>query len=212
MGAETVRLHDLEQTLGENLGTPVIIVCAKEEVDPARLHQAERKRLSEFRFERRKRDWLLGRNALKEILPMLGGNEDTTGKTFAGSRVSLTHAGHTAYAAAATQKDRGIGIDYEPLRDIDTRAARWFLDYQELQWLNIQPESVRSAELVRLWTVKEAAFKSHPDNARMSFSDFSITEPTAQNSIVTAGGRRIRISSKACALGYLSVAICGEKQ
>jgi 4'-phosphopantetheinyl transferase EntD len=211
MGAETVRLHDLEQTLGENLGTPVIIVCAKEEVDPARLHQAERKRLSEFRFERRKRDWLLGRNALKEILPMLGGNEDTTGKTFPGSRVSLTHAGHTAYAAAATQKDRGIGIDYEPRRDIDTRAARWFLDHQELQWLNIQPESVRSAELVRLWTIKEAAYKSHPNNREMTLSDFVISEPSAHVSDVITGGPRIKVTSEACGSGHLSVAVFGEQ-
>jgi len=207
-----MRLHDLEQSLSENLGTPVIVVSTNEGIDPAGLNQIERDCLRGFRFARRRRDWLLGRNALKEVLLALGRNEDTTEAVFPGSRVSLTHAGDTAFAAATSQRDRSIGIDYEPLRDLDNRVARWFLNDEESAWFGSQRASVRSKALVRLWTVKEAAFKSHPDNGRMSFSDFPIDDPSSDESIVVAGGHRINIASRACRSGYLSIAICGERQ
>ena len=207
-----MRPHDLEQALSENLGTEIIVVRTKEEIDPTRLHQGERNRLSDLRFEKRRRDWLLGRKALKEILLTLGENSDTMGVTYPGSRVSLTHAGQIAYAAATPEKDHGIGIDYEPFRDLDTRVARWFLTDEESEWFNVRPETDRSSELVRLWTVKEAAFKCHPDNGRLSFRDISINEPSGNVCVAAAAGRRIKIAIEACGSGYLSVAICGEKQ
>jgi len=212
LGAPAVRLHDLEQDLSGRLGTPMIVVHTVGGIHPSRLNQAELDQLSRFRFAKRRKDWLLGRNALKEILLTLGQNDDTTNSTHAGSHISLTHAGDTAYAAATPASGRGIGIDYEPVRPLDDRIARWFLTAKEMDWLTKQAKPCRDAELVRLWTVKEAALKSHTDNARMSFDEFSISAPSASVMDVVTVGQRIRVSSCALGSGYLSVAICEETQ
>jgi 4'-phosphopantetheinyl transferase EntD len=205
-----MRLRTLERHLGRRLGAPVIFVRSDTGVDRTRLNRAECDRLSGFRNTQRKRDWLLGRRALKEILLALGRTDDTTTVVFPDKQVSLTHGGNIAYAAGTTATDLGIGIDYEPMRELDTRVARWFLNDSELQWLTKQPVSVRATELLRLWTVKEAAFKSHPDNARMTLGEFAIADPATAISSVFANGRHITVTCCARDSGYLSVAICRE--
>lgn len=188
----------------------MIVVRSVAGIDRARLNPKEQERLSGFRYARRKREWLLGRSALKQLLPALNRSDDTTSVTFPGSRVSLTHAGDIAYAAGISAEGCGIGIDYEPLRQVDIRVARWLLGDSESDWLNQQPESARAAQLVRLWTVKEAAFKSHPDNAQMALGDFSISEPSAFVSTVVTKVPCIKVTSRACDSGYLSAAIFTE--
>lgn len=205
-----MRLCGLEQRLSDSLDTPVIVVRAVAAIDRARLNRAERARLSGFPYAKRRRDWLLGRNALKEILAVLDRSDDTTSVTFPGSRVSLTHAADIALAAATPAAALGIGIDYEPLRRLDARAAHWFLNEEECDWLRLQPETTRAAHLVRLWTVKEAAFKSHPHNACMTLGEFAISNPAAAASRVFARGQCIDVSCHAFDSGFLSFAISGE--
>jgi len=205
-----MRLRTLERHLGRRLETPVILVRSDVGVDSERLSQAELDRMSGFRNARRKRDWLLGRNALKEILPELDRQDDTTTITFPDKQVSLTHAGNIAYAAGVVAEDLGIGIDYEPMRELDTEVARWFLNDSELQWLVNQSGSARATQLVRLWTVKEAAFKSHSDNAQLTLCDFTIEDPKATVSGVFVNGRHITVTCCARDSGYLSVAVCKE--
>jgi 4'-phosphopantetheinyl transferase EntD len=205
-----MRLRQLERHLSRRLETPVIFVRSDSRIDQEQLNEAECDRLSGFRNARRQRDWLLGRNALKEILLVLDRNDDTTTITFPDNQVSLTHAGSIAYAAGTIATGLGIGIDYEPMRELDTRVARWFLNDSELQWLAKQPDSAQINERVRLWTIKEAAFKSHPDNAQMTLREFTISDPVAPISSVVANGRRITVTCCARDSGYLSVAICRE--
>lgn len=188
----------------------MIFVRSDAGVDRERLNQAECDHLSGFQNAQRKRDWLLGRNALKEVLLALDRNDDTTTITFPDNQVSLTHAGKIAYAAGTIATDLGIGIDYEPLRELDTRIAHWFLNDSELQWFANEPESVQATELIRLWTVKEAAFKSHRDNAGMTLSEFAIGDPAGPVCSVVANGRCITVTCCARESGYLSVAVCRE--
>ncbi len=207
-----MRLQALEQSVAEHLETPLIVVRSDGDVETTRLNRAEHDRMAEFRHERRRRDWLLGRNALKQLLTALDRGDDTMAVTFPDRQVSLTHGGDTAFAAGTTTASLGIGIDYEPLREIDTRIARWFLNEAETNWLNEQPECDRIAQLVRLWTIKEAAFKSYPDNAGMTLKEFSIIDaPGAVTSVVATGhGSCIQAICRACESGYLSIATFGS--
>ncbi len=207
-----MRLQALEQSVAEHLQAPMIVVRSDAEIETMRLNRAEHDRLAEFRHERRRRDWLLGRNALKQVLTALDRGDDTTAVTFPDRQVSLTHGGDTAFAAGTTTTSLGIGIDYEPLREIDTRIARWFLNEAETNWLFEQPECDRVAQLVRLWTVKEAGFKSYQDNAGMTLKGLSITDPSAAvTSVVATGhGACIQVTCRACESGYLSIAIYRE--
>ncbi len=209
-----MRQHALEQSVAEHLETPMIVVRSDEDVETTRLNRAEHDRMAEFRHERRRRDWLLGRNALKQLLATLDRGDDTTAVSFPNRQVSLTHGGDTALAAGTSAASLGIGIDYEHLRKIDTRIARWFLNEAETSWLNEQPECDRVAQLVRLWTIKEAAFKSCPDNAGMTFKEFSIIDAVgAVTTVIAAGhGACIRVASRGCAPGYLSIAIFRESR
>ncbi len=207
-----MRLQALEQSVAEHLKMPMIVVRSDGNIESTRLNRAEHDRLAEFRHERRRRDWLLGRNALKQLLTALDRGDDTTAVTFPDRQVSLTHGGDTAFAAGTTTTSLGIGIDYEPLREIDTRIARWFLNEAETNWLDEQPECDRVAQLVRLWTVKEAGFKSYQDNAGMTLKGLSITDPAAAvTSVVATGhGACIQVTCRACESGYLSIAIFRE--
>ena len=209
-----MRLHALEQSVAEHLETPMIVVRSDGDVETTRLNRAEHERMAEFRHQRRRRDWLLGRNALKQLLTALDRGDDTMAVTFPDRQVSLTHGGDTAFAAGTTATSFGIGIDYEPLRKVDIRIARWFLNEAETDWLNEQPKCDRSTQLVRLWTIKEAAFKSYPDNAGMTLKEFSIIDaPGAVTSVVAAGyGTCIQATCRACEAGYLSIAIFRESQ
>lgn len=207
-----MRLRVLEQGLSKHLEAPIIVARSDAGADPAELTPAERNQLSGFRFPERRNDWLLGRNALKEVLLACNGDDDTTSAIFPGGRVSLTHAGNIAFAAGTASNICSVGIDYEPLRTLDKRVARWFLNAAESDWLAGLAETGRISQMIRLWTIKEAAYKSHPNNGQMTLSEFAIREPYAYISDVFAGGPPIKVASVACGSGYLSVAILGEKQ
>jgi 4'-phosphopantetheinyl transferase EntD len=206
-----MRLRALERRLSKRLEAPIFVTRSDAGIDPAKLTLHERNRLSGLRYLKRRNDWLLGRNALKEVLLACNRDGDTTSATFPGSRISLTHAGNIAFAAGTASTACGLGIDYEPLRPLDERVARWFLNEVESDWLSGQPEAIRVSQMVRLWTIKEAAYKSHPNNRQMTLSDFAISEPSAHVSDVMTGGPRIKVTSEACGSGHLSVAVFGEQ-
>lgn len=207
-----MRLHALEQSVAEHLETPMIVVRSDEDVETTRLNRAEHDRMAEFRHERRRRDWLLGRNALKQLLTALDRGDDTMAVTFPDRQVSLTHGGDTAFAVGTTATNFGIGVDYEPFRKVDIGIARWFLNEAETDWLHQQPTCDRITQLVRLWTIKEAAFKSYPGNAGMTLQEFSIIDAPGEVTSVVATGYDacIQATGQACEAGYLSIAIFRE--
>jgi 4'-phosphopantetheinyl transferase EntD len=207
-----MRLHVLEASASGRLGLPVILAQADPDAEPS-LSEPEFLCLSAIRHERRKRDWLLGRNALKQVLAALSRDDDTSVITFPNSQVSLTHSCGVSLAVGAARPANGIGIDYEPLRDINRKIARFFLNDREVGWLAQQAECVRTAELLRLWTIKEAAFKCYPGNARMLLYDFTVVDmdATATEVAVDGDAGRIAIACYAHESGWLSVATFQEK-
>jgi 4'-phosphopantetheinyl transferase EntD len=207
-----MRLPALEYSIGSDLKRNLAIAG----VDPAfaftSLSGPERDRLNQFTHVQRRQDWLRGRNAMKQLLAMLGRDTDTSQLEFPHRQFSLTHAGESAFSIADISGSAGIGIDYEPLRNVNPKITRLFLNATELRWLEGRPESEVQHQIVRFWTIKEAAFKSYPSNAGMVLADFSIAEPGSRISEVTAapGAFRIRVACKRYDQGYLSVAICEE--
>jgi phosphopantetheinyl transferase len=198
----------------ECLSAPLVIMRSDTSFAATELNRAESRHFAELRHERRRLDWLRGRNALKQLLVTLNCNDDTTELRFPNRRVSLTHAGGAAYAVGTSPGCVGIGIDYEPLRDINTRIARWFLNEDELAWLMNEPRQAHREEIIRLWTIKEAAFKAHPDNDGLVLTKLAIADPAAAKIRVTVAGLAapIRVTCRPFDAGYLSVATLRENE
>jgi 4'-phosphopantetheinyl transferase EntD len=165
-----------------------------------------------MRFDQRRKDWLYGRNALKELLTTLGRSDKTENISFPDNQLSLTHAGDSACAVGTPASCDGLGVDYEPVRQLNPRIARWFLNSQEAQWLGQQPQRDHCAQLIRLWTIKEAAFKSCPDNDRLTLRELSITRlgESASRVVVRRDGVEIKVICSRWQAGYVSIARYGS--
>ena len=153
----------------------------------------------------RRGDWLLGRAALQGLLPA---GADVSSVSFPHRRLSLTHGGGVAVAAACDEPGDGLGVDYEPWRTPDPRVARFFLRPRERAWVRSLPPPAAARALLLLWTVKEALYKATPDNAAAVLLDYELARPGDRSGPAThAGGRRFRFASVALAGGALAVAV-----
>lgn len=142
-------------------GFRIGFALAREPVACDDLFPAERARYDSFGHAPRREEWLRGRAALKSALRGLGSSEDTSLLAFPNGRVSLTHsAGLAAAAACRGPGILGVGIDFEAPRPIRAGSERFFLTASERERLGGTGE----ADLLRLWTVKEALFKADPGN------------------------------------------------
>ncbi len=191
-----------------HLGVDVRLAEASQPLSTETVTAGERVAWQHLGSEARRHDWLLGRAALKALLPP---GFDTSTLTFPHPRLSLTHAGGTAWAARIGHGHAldgspplGVGIDFEPRgRAPDARAARFFLSPDELA------AASGPADLLGLWTVKEALYKATPHNLSCALVDFRIDDPTAV--LGTARGPRgetLRYSTVEVASGLLTVAVC----
>lgn len=206
-GRVRISLNVLERAASAQLALPLVIRCSNYRGAVA-LGKNERLRLACMTRERRRREWQLGRDALKQVMRALGLADDTSSITFPNPRLSLTHSGNVSFATGTAGPALGIGIDYEPQRDINPDITGWFLRDNECRWVEGRSDYFES--LLRLWTVKEAAFKCYPANAGMLLKDFAIVDLEAPVLRVAAAGddSRIDVSSMACETGWLSIAIC----
>jgi 4'-phosphopantetheinyl transferase EntD len=207
-----MRLAALENSIGCNLQRDVAIASADADFALTPLSGPECIRFSELNHAQRKNDWLRGRNAMKQVLLTLGRNTDTSLIEFPHRQFSLTHAGASAFSIGLVSGCAGIGIDYEPVRAVDPQIARLFLNDPESRWLGSCQSADVQQQIVRLWTIKEAAFKSHPANSGMVLANFSVVEPGCRDSDVTveSGAWRMRVACLPHDQGFLSVAICEE--
>ncbi len=203
-----MRLTILEQQASQRLDTSIQLSCSELPVSRRRLSAGERSTLDAFRYPQRRQDWLKGRAALKALLRRQGRGADTARVEFPAPQLSLTHCDGIALAAGTNDRALGIGIDYEVRRDVNLRMAAWFLDDAEQAWLSGLPRAFAARQFIRLWTIKEAAFKSHPDNRKMVLSDFSIIDPASVTALDVRSNRglRIRVHCNAYRRGYLSIA------
>jgi 4'-phosphopantetheinyl transferase EntD len=207
-----MRMLALEQSMGSDLGHDLTMANADPTFAYTSLTRPEWVCLNEMSNSRRKNDWLRGRNALKQVLSALGRDTDTSLIAFPHRQLSLTHAGGEAFSVADISRTSGVGIDYEPLRSVNQKITRWFLNPLEQAWLDSLGYACVDDQIVRLWTMKEAAFKSFPGNKDGSLLDFTVVEPGGRLSdVITAGGdHQVRVACELHEKGYLSVATCRE--
>ncbi len=146
----------------------------------------------------RRTDWLLGRAALKPLLP----GADTAAVAFPHRRLSLSHSGPMA-VAVSVGGGVGVGVDLETREGADPRTARFFLhDDQQAR----DPHDV-----LRLWTVKEALFKATPDNAGGRLFDYRVADARVETGTATnVAGRTFRYASGLLDRHRLTVAVCLE--
>jgi len=125
------------------------------------LSEREAAQYSVFRLEKRRREWLAGRLAAKELLTGALGRPpaeleiapDRLGRPSCGGElVSITHSGGWA-AAAFKPGSSFLGLDLEV---VEERHPAWYRDY-------FHPTELPShdpSEATRLWTIKEALLKA----------------------------------------------------
>jgi 4'-phosphopantetheinyl transferase EntD len=201
----------LELALSERLATPVKVAAARDPLPAAALTARESDRLLQFELASRRAEWLTGRAALKRLLAALGEDEDTSKIDFPCARISLTHSDDCALAMVSLAPSRGIGVDLERYRAVHPGVARFFLNDKERCWWSELDESERSRELLRLWTVKEALFKSHPHNRDTMLADYAVENPAQHTGRARLGGASagtLRYTSLIFPDAMLSAAVC----
>jgi 4'-phosphopantetheinyl transferase EntD len=201
----------IARTLDDALGVPFRVAISSEAVAIDRLTPSEQIHLDELATSPRRLSWLKGRSALKRLLSSLGEAEETAGIGFPNSRFSLTHSGGFAVALGTTCEElRGVGVDLEMNRPLRKEAARFFLTEPEDAWLKNFDESLRTRNLLRLWTIKEALFKSDPLNRERWFADYWLETPATDTGLAFMRGDAAEAFRYFCFdvdKGFLSVAV-----
>ena len=134
----------------------------------------EQKQMQKFYSLPRYKNWMVGRSALKNLLLTLDLDSDTSKLKFPNNKFSLSHCSNLAVAAGLTSEQQsigGVGIDIEFTRSVSDNHAKFFLSSEERKM--IQSDSDR----LRLWTIKEALFKSDPNNNETVLRDYKIENP-----------------------------------
>jgi phosphopantetheinyl transferase len=146
----------------------VLIDAARLPEAEAALDDVERETLARYSFEKRRRDWILGRFAAKlavaevtDLAPAaVGIRSEENGHPVAvgapvGWDLSLTH-GHSF--AGALCAPGAVGVDLELLRSVPPNGWRFFLTPSEREWLAGEPLGPHG-EIIA-WALKEAAYKA----------------------------------------------------
>lgn len=201
------------------LGVRLRLAAADAPIPPSALTAVGRARWHALRARPGRRDWLLGRAALRELVGVLGVGEDPSALAFPHPRLSLTHAGGLALAVGVEAPGPGpdghvvgVGIDFEPARSsVDPRLDRFFLDGVEQAWVDGLGEPEASAARLRLWTVKEALFKANPVNAGTVLAAYRPPSPAARHGPAAGPcppATALAYAAVDLAAGSLAVAVC----
>lgn len=198
----------IEALVCRALGVDVTVVVAREPTRDRELTGGERDRVARFATQARREEWRLGRTALKSALRAIGEPEDTTAVKLPHPRVSLTHSGGVAIATAAKDPALGgIGVNLEVNRAPRMAGAPFFLGTDEETWVRALPERQRARALLRLWTIKEAAFKADRDNASATLRDYRLVSPGASRGEAERGRARFAYVATRWGNGSLAVAV-----
>ncbi len=153
--------------------------------------------------ERRDRSWRTGRAALRAVAA------GTTAIQFPHPRASLTYAADIALAVANPDRGAtGVGVDLEADRPVKPTMARFYLTDAERAQLDALPAADHQLALLRLWTVKEALFKSDLRNRDRVLRDYEVADVRAGDGTAHApDGRTFRYASRRLHGAWLSIAI-----
>lgn len=182
----------IERRLSVAVNLPLHLVCTKFTTDVTQMEST----------------WRGRRKALGKLLTelKLGPSERANGLCFPQKRLSLSHSGCWSIAAGtSSMKLQGIGIDFESNRDMDASSTRLFLSGRERMRLG-----ENNSQVLRLWSIKEAIFKSDPNNHLYRIWNYELLNP------ILHSGRAFRIGcnkkfhyfSLNLHEGVLAIAVC----
>lgn len=171
-----------------------------------------------LKFEKRKVEWLIGRIAAKEAIRHLikdrlqlslgmldieieqddrrrpvvrlayGGIPDIL--------VSISHSDGLGLALSSFAHDGNPGIDAEVIEPRDLDFAARFLGKVELNYLECCPAQVKNTELTRLWSAKEAAYKSL--GGCLEMTSFTAQTPIPPDGVVTLSNNQAATTFSIC--------------
>lgn len=130
---------------------------------------------------------------------------------------SITHCGATIVCAMATdQRINGLGVDLELGREIPDAAGRLYLSRHERRSLEAGT-AYTNANLLRVWTVKEALFKADMDNHRRGWlSCYECINPCRFSGKARVrsnpAGKRFKFASIPFQSGFLTVAVNDKRR
>jgi 4'-phosphopantetheinyl transferase len=148
--------------------------------EPGFLSPGEQQRLAGLRFEKRKRDWLLGRWCAKILVADAGFawaarslddiqvlNDESGAPCFAdldGGRINgcltISHREGAAFCAFTADQNAWIGADLEW---VEPKVDAFLSDYftpPEQEWINSLSENLRPKAVCLAWSAKEAVMKA----------------------------------------------------
>ena len=153
-----------------------------------------------------------GRAALSILLGQIGvTSEDVSLVQFPHPKLSVSHTDAVRAACvlgAGQSRVSGVGIDIELPRIFSPRVSRFFLTESEMSAL----PAMDCDTALRLWTVKEAVFKSDPDNEERVLRHYRVDDVLARSGVATLTSARAGegscfwYSSQPFQGGWLSVA------
>lgn len=143
------------------------------------LSPAEQRKLSGFRFPKRREDWLLGRRAAKALLlglPEYGRyspEEIEVLNTPAGvpyirlpgvvaspDRISISHSNHFAFCLLASGAQVNMGADLEKIEPRAQALVEDFFTPAEREWVGFYRAGDRDLAVTLVWSAKEAMLKA----------------------------------------------------
>lgn len=182
----------IEKQLSAAANIPLSLMCLKLSTDITQLD----------------RSWRGRRKALGKLVSALhlGPSKIADGLIFPQQQLSLTHSGDWSIAAGTRSlKVLGIGIDFEVSRTIDQSTARLFLNQRERNRLGDT-----NVQALRLWSIKEAVFKSDPNNYECRVWNYELCNPALHSGRAFRAGsnRRFHYISLNLIEGVLAIAVC----
>lgn len=192
---------ELEKSLRQHFQCDIFCAYQTGDLPAVEFNQAEKAAYSAIKNLRRKNSWFRGRFVLKTLLERIGKDTDTGTIKFPHPALSLSHSGECAVAVfLSADKANGIGVDLEFLREIKDESVRFFLTDLERAWYFDLPRSLRMTNLIRLWTIKEAVFKSDLQNDAQTLSKYALLDPSS-----SAGQAKRQTEEKKLVFDYLSM-------
>lgn len=71
---------------------------------------------------------------------------------------NLSHSGNWLACSIGQEEN---GVDIESLEEISMQIVKMYFSSIEYEWIIAQPETSRSLEILKLWTIKESYLKYH---------------------------------------------------
>jgi 4'-phosphopantetheinyl transferase len=146
----------------------------------------ERRRADEFRFERHRARYTVGRALLRCLLARYlaaeprelafdYGEFDKPELRGGGPRFNLSHSGSVALYAISDDGEIGIDVELESADLASERIAERFFSPAEVGVLRSLPARLQPRAFLACWTRKEAFIKARGDGLSLALDSFDVT-------------------------------------